>query len=203
MIVYSGATILGGDTVVGARSVIGGNVWLTESVPPDSKVMMKTPELVYLGRPASGRPAYGGDRHVGHLSRRDPRGGAHAPVLLSEQCTRGHVARVAKLEYKNPLGSVKDRVAVSMIGAAQAEGRITPETLVVEPTSGNTGIGLAFVCAVKKIRLMLTMPESMSLERRKLLKHLGAELVLTGRRRMAGRPEARNCAAIPGLPANQ
>ncbi len=101
------------------------------------------------------------------------------PLCSFRAVHRGQVPVLAKLEYKNPLGSVKDRVAVSMIGAAQAEGRITPETLVVEPTSGNTGIGLAFVCAVKKIRLMLTMPESMSLERRKLLKHLGAELVLT------------------------
>ncbi|MBU1155894.1 MAG: pyridoxal-phosphate dependent enzyme, partial [Proteobacteria bacterium] len=101
-------------------------------------------------------------------------------VLLSENCLAGMVAPVvAKLEYQNPLGSVKDRIAVSMIGAAEAEGKIDHDTLIVEPTSGNTGIGLAFVCAVKKYRLLLTMPESMSIERRKLLKHLGAELVLT------------------------
>ncbi|MCB2190922.1 MAG: cysteine synthase A [Deltaproteobacteria bacterium] len=101
-------------------------------------------------------------------------------VLLSENCLEGMVAPVvAKLEYQNPLGSVKDRIAVAMIGAAEAEGKIDSDTLIVEPTSGNTGIGLAFVCAVKKYRLLLTMPESMSLERRKLLKHLGAELVLT------------------------
>ncbi len=90
------------------------------------------------------------------------------------------VGRVlAKLEYKNPLGSVKDRIAQSMIGAAMHEGRVNDDTVIVEPTSGNTGIGLAMICAVKKLRLILTMPETMSIERRKLLKHLGAELVLT------------------------
>ena len=85
----------------------------------------------------------------------------------------------AKFEFSNPLGSVKDRIGVSMIEAAEAKGLINPETTIVEPTSGNTGIALAFVCAVKKYPLILTMPETMSIERRKLLKHLGSNLVLT------------------------
>jgi cysteine synthase A len=86
---------------------------------------------------------------------------------------------LAKLEFFNPLGSVKDRIAASMLAAAEAEGRLGPATRIIEPTSGNTGIALAFICAARGYRLCLTMPETMSVERRKLLAHLGAELVLT------------------------
>jgi len=85
----------------------------------------------------------------------------------------------AKLEFFNPLGSVKDRIAASMIEAGELDGSITSNTLIVEPTSGNTGIALAFICAAKNYRLCLTMPDTMSIERRKLLTHMGAELVLT------------------------
>lgn len=86
---------------------------------------------------------------------------------------------LAKQESRNPTGSVKCRIAVSMIEAAERDGKINANSTIIEPTSGNTGIGLAFVCAHKNLKLTLTMPESMSIERRSLLKHLGAELVLT------------------------
>jgi cysteine synthase A len=102
------------------------------------------------------------------------------PLVRLNAIARGLPATIlAKLEMKNPLGSIKDRIGLAMIEAAIGQGVIRHDTIIVEPTSGNTGIALAFVCAARGYHLILTMPETMSLERRKLLKHLGAELVLT------------------------
>lgn len=101
------------------------------------------------------------------------------PIVRINRLNSGNGTILAKLEYFNPANSVKDRAALQMIVDAENEGKITPTTTIIEPTSGNTGIGLAMICAVRGYKIILTMPESMSIERRMLLKAYGAELVLT------------------------
>ncbi|MBU0533964.1 MAG: cysteine synthase A [Candidatus Omnitrophica bacterium] len=108
-------------------------------------------------------------------------------VRLSKIAKNINAKIVAKLEFFNPCGSIKDRIGVSMIEAAEKQGLLKKDAVIVEPTSGNTGIALAFVCAVKGYKLILTMPDTMSIERRNMLKALGAEIVLTlGNEGMSG-----------------
>lgn len=111
----------------------------------------------------------------------------HTPLVKINRMNDGSAEIVVKLEKQNPAGSVKDRPALNMIEKAEREGLINKDTVIIEPTSGNTGIGLALVCAIRGYRMILTMPETMSLERRKLLAAYGAELVLTdGQKGMQG-----------------
>src|SRR5687768_15381109 len=100
-------------------------------------------------------------------------------VRINRLVPKDHATVLAKCEFFNPLSSVKDRIGLAMIEAGEKAGKIDKDTVIVEPTSGNTGIALAFVAAAKGYKLILTMPESMSVERRRLLKALGAQVVLT------------------------
>ena len=103
----------------------------------------------------------------------------NTPIVKINKLNEGGANIYAKLEYFNPAGSVKDRPALHMLEKAEKAGLVNKDTVIIEPTSGNTGIGLAFACAIKGYKMILTMPETMSIERRLLLKGYGAKLVLT------------------------
>ena len=111
----------------------------------------------------------------------------HTPIVKLNKLNDGDADIAVKLEYFNPANSIKDRAALQMILDAEAAGKINKDTVIIEPTSGNTGIGLAMICAIRGYRIILTMPETMSLERRAILKGYGAELILTeGKKGMQG-----------------
>ncbi len=111
----------------------------------------------------------------------------HTPIVKLNKLNDGDADIAVKLEYFNPANSIKDRAALQMILDAEAAGKINKDTVLIEPTSGNTGIGLAMICAIRGYRIILTMPETMSLERRAILKGYGAELILTeGKKGMQG-----------------
>jgi len=125
---------------------------------------------------------------MGHIYRNITKTIGNTPLVRLNHLTEGVEATVlAKVESFNPLGSIKDRIGVNMIAAAEREGKIGKDTIIIEPTSGNTGVGLAFTCAAKGYTLFLTMPDTMSIERRRLLQALGARLILTsGEKGMKG-----------------
>ncbi len=116
---------------------------------------------------------------MGHIYNNIAETVGKTPLVKLSSIFKGNATILGKMEFFNPCSSVKDRIGKYMIEAAERDGKIKKDTVIVEPTSGNTGIGLAFICAAKGYKLVLTMPESMSIERRKLLGQLGAEIVLT------------------------
>jgi cysteine synthase A len=115
----------------------------------------------------------------------------NTPLVFIDKMNKGHAKIAVKLENKNPMGSIKDRAALYMINDAEEKGLLQPGGTIIEPTSGNTGVGLAFVAAIRGYKIVLTMPETMSVERRKLLQNLGAEIILTeGSKGMQGAIDA-------------
>lgn len=159
-------------------------VW--EALTPDHplsyyerRISRSLSQKVYSPHPAAGQGDSQGTLHMARLYQNITETIGRTPLVRINKIIQSKAEVYAKLEFFNPLSSVKDRIGVSMIEAGEAAGKITPRTHIIEPTSGNTGIALAFVCAAKGYKLTLVMPESMSMERRQLLRALGANLVLT------------------------